>query len=70
MEKVFIGDDLNSHQGKEARNFEKVHCGFGNGDRNDLLLVNTLHGKKNEHLISYKSSSSWSQIEFFSYKAN
>ena len=77
-EKVFIGGDLNGHVGREASGFELVHGGFGYGERNavgdkilkfvlayDLVLGNTLYMKRDEHLVTFKNSSSWSQIDFF-----
>ncbi|MCX8789090.1 exonuclease/endonuclease/phosphatase family protein [Vibrio parahaemolyticus] len=76
-EKNFIGGDLNGHVGKINNGYERNHGGFGFGNRNeegssildfsiawDLLLANTYFKKREEHLITYKSGSSISQIDF------
>ncbi|KAK9089100.1 hypothetical protein Scep_016601 [Stephania cephalantha] len=34
-EKVFIGGDLNGHVGASNDRFERVHGGFGYGNRNE-----------------------------------
>ncbi|KAM2569161.1 hypothetical protein TB2_009302 [Malus domestica] len=77
-EKLFIGGDLNGHVGKETGNYEGFHGGHGFGERNedgeaildfamayDLLLANTFFNKREEHVITYKSGSSKTQIDFF-----
>ncbi|KAM1404945.1 hypothetical protein ACFX2I_013383 [Malus domestica] len=76
-EKVFIGGDLNGHVGKETGNYGGFHGGHGFGERNedgevilnfamayDLFLANTFFKKREEHLITYKSGSSKTQIDF------
>ncbi|KAH1193601.1 Craniofacial development protein 2 [Glycine max] len=77
-EKVFLGGDLNGHVGSVARGFEGVHGGFGLGKMNgegksilefsealDLSIANTWFKKREEHLITYKSGGTCSQIDFF-----
>ncbi|KAH1197968.1 Craniofacial development protein 2 [Glycine max] len=77
-EKVFLGGDLNGHVGSMARGFEGVHGGFGLGEKNgegksilefsealDLSIANTWFKKREEHLITYKSGGTCSQIDFF-----
>ncbi|KAL5176375.1 LINE-1 retrotransposable element ORF2 protein [Glycine soja] len=61
-----------------ARGFEGVHGGFGLGEMNgegksilefsealDLSIANTWFKKREEHLITYKSGGTCSQIDFF-----
>ncbi|KAL5157576.1 Craniofacial development protein 2 [Glycine soja] len=77
-EKVFLGGDLNGHVGSVDRGFEGVHGGFGLGEMNgegksilefsealDLSIANTWFKKREEHLITYKSGGTCSQIDFF-----
>ncbi|KAL5154223.1 Craniofacial development protein 2 [Glycine soja] len=77
-EKVFLGEDLNGHVGSVDRGFEGVHGGFGLGEMNgegksilefsealDLSIANTWFKKREEHLITYKSGGTCSQIDFF-----
>ncbi|KAH1250173.1 Craniofacial development protein 2 [Glycine max] len=77
-EKVFLGGDLNGHVGSVARGFEGVHGGFDLGEMNgegksilefsealDLSIANTWFKKREEHLITYKSGGTCSQIDFF-----
>ncbi|KAL5146330.1 Craniofacial development protein 2 [Glycine soja] len=77
-EKVFLGGDLNGHVGSVARGFEGVHRGFGLGEMNgegksilefskalNLSIANTWFKKRAEHLITYKSGGTCSQIDFF-----
>ncbi|KAL5186030.1 Craniofacial development protein 2 [Glycine soja] len=77
-EKVFLGGDLNGHVGSVTRGFEGVHGGFGLGEMNgegksilefsealDLSIANTWFKKRAEHLITYKSGGTCSQIDFF-----
>ena len=78
QEKIVIGGDFNGHVGKEARQYAGFHGGFGFGDLNDegksildfsmaydFRIVNTCFKKKEEHLITYKSGATRSQIDFF-----
>ena len=76
-EKVFIGGDLNGHVGKETSNYGGFHGGHGFGERNeggeaildfamacDLFLANTFFKKREEYVITYKTRSSKTQIDF------
>ncbi|KAM2624013.1 hypothetical protein TB1_031028 [Malus domestica] len=76
-EKLFIGGDLNGHVGRETGNYGGFHGGHGFGERNedgeaildfamayDLFLANTFFKKREEHVITYKSGSSKTQIDF------
>ena len=69
-ERIFIGGDLNGHVGKANRGYERVHGGYGFGERNemgdaildfavgyDLAIANTFFKKRNVHLITFKSGS-------------
>ncbi|KAM2304509.1 hypothetical protein ACFXTH_024206 [Malus domestica] len=76
-EKLFIGGDLNGHVGRETGNYGGFHGGHGFRERNedgeaildfamayDLFLANTFFKKRKEHVITYKSGSSKTQIDF------
>ncbi|XP_054785632.1 uncharacterized protein LOC129292133 [Prosopis cineraria] len=76
-EKIFIGGDFNGHVGREAGQYARVHGGFGFGELNnegqtlldfslayDFKIANTCFKKRDEHLITYKSGASRSQIDF------
>jgi hypothetical protein len=76
-EKLFIGGDLNGHVGTVRGGFERVHGGFGYGERNqeredilnfaiayDLMVANTFFRKKKSHLITFISGQHSSQIDF------
>jgi Reverse transcriptase (RNA-dependent DNA polymerase). len=77
-EKLYIGGDFNGHVGGDRVGYEMVHGGHGFGDRNasgesilefaiafDLVLANTYYKKRDEHLITFKSGTNKSQIDFF-----
>ena len=68
-EKLFIGGDFNRHIGSVSRGYDEVHRGFGFGDRNDggvslldfakafgLVVANSSFPKKEEHLVTFRSS--------------
>ncbi|KAK9127974.1 hypothetical protein Syun_016771 [Stephania yunnanensis] len=76
-EKVFIGGDLNENVGTSNDGFERVHEGFGYGNRNeegesilefasayDLILENTSFKKRESHTITFSSGHNKSQIDF------
>ena len=67
-EKLFIGGDFNGHVGTTSGGFERVHGGFGYGDRNqegveilnfaiafDLMIANTFFRKRQSHLVTFSS---------------
>ncbi|ESO08344.1 hypothetical protein HELRODRAFT_169155 [Helobdella robusta] len=73
--------DLNGHVGKKTNGLDNVHGGFGYGERNEdgnrilefaeshgFCLLNTYFRKRLEHLITYKSGPSATQIDFFAVK--
>jgi hypothetical protein len=77
-EMICIGGDLNGHVGKDALGYESVHGNHGFGVRNedgkvvldfatthDLFIANTFFRKREEHLITYKSGPSRTQIDYF-----
>ncbi|KAJ3706103.1 hypothetical protein LUZ61_009808 [Rhynchospora tenuis] len=76
-EKLSIGGDFNGHVGKTSGGFERVHGGFGYGDRNqegedflnlaiayDLMVANTSFRKRLSHLVTFSSAQHSSQIDF------
>ncbi|ESN94252.1 hypothetical protein HELRODRAFT_68656 [Helobdella robusta] len=80
-ETILIGGDLNGHVGEKTDCFDNVHGGFGYGERNEdgnrilefaeshgFCLLNTYFRKRLEHLITYKSGPSATQIDFFAVK--
>jgi len=77
-EKKNLRGDLNAHVGSASKGFEDLREGYGLGKINvegksildfsstfDLTLANTCFRKIEEHLITYKSGVSCSQIDFF-----
>ncbi|WP_375619064.1 hypothetical protein, partial [Bartonella sp. AC134YNZD] len=82
-EQVFIGGDFNGHVGRDRGMYDRAHGGHGFGVRNeggekildfavafDLVIANTLYKKRDEHLITYRSGSNASQIDFFLTRRN
>ena len=78
QEKIVLGGDFNGHVGKDARQYVGFHGGFGFGELNeedktilnfsmayDFKIVNTCFKKREEHLITFKSGVTCSQIDFF-----
>ncbi|XP_059288595.1 uncharacterized protein LOC132041937 [Lycium ferocissimum] len=76
-EKLFIGGDFNGHIGSVSRGYDEVHGGFGFGDRNGggvslwisqkafgLVVANSCFPKKEEHLVTFRSSVAATQIDF------
>ncbi|KAM1427860.1 hypothetical protein ACFXTO_020352 [Malus domestica] len=74
---VIYRGDLNGHVGRETGNYRGFHGGHGFGERNedgeaildfamayDLFLANTFFKKREEHVITYKSGLSKTQIDF------
>ncbi|GMP23033.1 hypothetical protein CsSME_00000790 [Camellia sinensis var. sinensis] len=75
-ENLIIGGDFNGHVGIDKLGYERVHGGYGFGDRNeagesivdfvlvvDLVVANTMYKKREKHLIPFKSGSIKSQID-------
>ncbi|XP_060810006.1 craniofacial development protein 2-like [Amyelois transitella] len=76
-EQKLICGDLNGHVGMDGGGYTGNHGGFGFGEQNregetildfaschDLAVVNTFFQKKDEHLITYKSGNSKTQIDY------
>ena len=68
-ERLLVGGDFNGHVGASNGGFEEVHGGHGLGVRNDeglslldfalsyeMKIVNTMFIKREDHLVTYKSS--------------
>uniref|UniRef100_A0A1S3ZHN9 Craniofacial development protein 2-like n=1 Tax=Nicotiana tabacum TaxID=4097 RepID=A0A1S3ZHN9_TOBAC len=76
-EKLFIGGDFNGHIGSSSSGYGEVHGGFGCGVRNgggtslldfarafELVIVNSIFSKKEEHLITFRSMVAKTQIDY------
>ena len=74
---VIVGGDLNGHVGISREAIERIHGGWGVGEKNlggervtdfamafDLSIVNTFFEKRPNHLATYKSGGRESQIDF------
>ena len=75
-EKLILGGDLNGHVGRDRTVIERVHGGWGLGERNqegervvdlalsfDLAICNTFFKKKVSQYMTYKSGGRESQID-------
>ncbi|XP_009768764.2 uncharacterized protein [Nicotiana sylvestris] len=75
--KFVIGGDFNGHIGVIAKGYDEVHDGFGFGVRNeggtslldfakafDPILANSCFQKKEEHLVTFRSKVSRTQIDY------
>nr|XP_016483521.1 PREDICTED: uncharacterized protein LOC107804194 [Nicotiana tabacum] len=76
-EKLFIGGDFNGHIGSSVDGYGEVHGGFDIGVRNgggtslldfartfELVIVNSIYPKKEEHLITFRSMVAKTQIDY------
>ena len=75
-ERVIVGGDLNGHVGRSREGIERIHGGWGMGDRNDEgenivetalafdLAINTFFEKKVNQYVTYNSGGRESQIDF------
>ncbi|CAG5020316.1 unnamed protein product [Parnassius apollo] len=76
-ETTLLGGDLNGHIGEANSAFKRVHGGYVYGTLNDagkvilstaaafdLAIANSFLAKKIEHLITYKSGQTSSQIDY------
>lgn len=81
-EKLFLGGEVNGNVGTKAYGYDRMHRGFGYGERNsegvsildfavacDLMIINSLF-KKEDHLVTFKSSLTKAQIDYFVIRAN
>jgi len=82
-EKLVIGGDFNGHIGAGVGGYDTTHGGFGYGVSNnggvsildfavayDLLAVNSYFKKKEDHLVTFRSGSIKTQIDYFLMRAN
>ena len=82
-ERLLIGGDFNAHIGSRGEGYETVHRGFGYDVRNSggvsildfavaykISIVNSYFRKREEHLITFKSGSTKTQIDYFLIRAN
>jgi len=82
-EKLFMGGDFNGHIGEKANGYVRMHGGFGFGERNsggvtlldfalpfDLTIGNSLFMKKEEHLVTFRSGRSKTQIDYCLIRTN
>ncbi|XP_055822267.1 uncharacterized protein LOC129890816 [Solanum dulcamara] len=76
-EKLFIREDFNGHIGSVSTGYDEVHGGFGFGCRNGggaslldfakafrLMVDNSSFPKKEEQLVTFRSSRTATQIDF------
>jgi len=81
-EKLLIGGDFNGHIRRIGDGYETVHGGFGYGEKNngevsildfavayELSIVNS-YFKKEDHLISFNSGNTKTQIDLFLMRVN
>ncbi|KAG5580523.1 hypothetical protein H5410_051150 [Solanum commersonii] len=77
-ERIVIGGDFNGHIGATSNGFDDVHGGFGFGERNgggtslidfakafELVIANSCFPKKENHLVTFRSSVAKTQIDYF-----
>ena len=82
-EGLLIGVDFNGNVGSRKEGYKTVHRGLGYGERNsgevyildfamacDLSIVNSYFKKRMEHLITFKSGSASTQINYFLIRAS
>ena len=82
-EKLCLGEDFNGHIGGKADGYDRTHGGFRFRERNsggvrildftvafDLSIVNSLFKKRESHLVTFRSGSSKTQIDYFLIRAN
>ncbi|XP_064078499.1 craniofacial development protein 2-like [Macrobrachium nipponense] len=80
-ERCLVGGDLNGHVGQNNHVISRIHGGYGYDERNaegerivdfavskDMVLANTFFTKRQEQLVTYKSSGRSSQIDYLMYK--
>ena len=82
-EKLFVGGDFNGHIGEKTDGYVRMHGGFKFGDRNsegvelldfaiafDLTIGNSLFKKRDDHLVTFRSGSCKTQIDYCLIKAS
>ncbi|KAG5596497.1 hypothetical protein H5410_037729 [Solanum commersonii] len=78
-ERIVIGGDFNGHIGATSNGFDDVHGGFGFGERNgggtslldfakafELVIANSCFSKKENHLVTFRSSVTKTRLTTFS----
>jgi len=73
-----LGGDFNWHIGTKADRYDLTLGGFGYGERNrgevtildfigafDLTIVNSVFKKKEDHLVTFRSGFTKTQIDYF-----
>ena len=73
-----MGRDFNGYIGTKADGYDRTHVGFGNGVINsrevsildfvtayDLVIVNSLFKKKEDHLVTFRSGATKTQTDYF-----
>ena len=80
--KFFIRGDFNGHIGVDSDRYDAAHGGYSYEERNngvfilnfavayDLLVVNSYFKKKEDHLVTFKTGSIKTQIDYFLIRAN
>jgi len=76
-EKLFLGGDFNGHIGEKTDGYARTHGGFGFRNRNsggvtlldfaitfDLTIGNSLFKKREDHLVTFRSGSCKTQIDY------
>ncbi|XP_065318916.1 uncharacterized protein LOC135926911 [Gordionus sp. m RMFG-2023] len=76
-EGIILAGDLNGHLGASNEGYEGVHVGFSYGMRNlegerilefsdamDMIVCNTMFKKESEKLVTYKSGSTKSAVDY------
>lgn len=74
---LYLGGDFNGHIGARAEGYVGIHGGFGFGTRNEggkdllefamaheLVIVNSCFKKRDDHLITFRSGGSNTQIDY------
>jgi len=82
-EKLLIGGYFNGHIGRRGDGYETIHRGFHYGERSsggvpildfavayEIVMVNSYFKKKEEHLITFKTGNTRTQIDYFLMRAN
>ncbi|KAG5575164.1 hypothetical protein H5410_055298 [Solanum commersonii] len=77
-EKIVIGGHFKGHIGETSNGFDDVHGGFGFRERNgggtslldfakafELVIANSCFPKKENHLVTFRSSIAKTQIDYF-----
>ncbi|KAK3886115.1 hypothetical protein Pcinc_009692 [Petrolisthes cinctipes] len=78
---VIVAGDMNAHIGRDNGGYEEVMGGYGIGQRNkegeqklqlcqlhNLRIWNTWFMKREQHLITFKSGDSATQIDYYNVK--